>query len=101
MKVCLLFNSVFSSDKTYIQYLASPRSFLSLSTKKLLQLSRPESDHWPKVTWNSWIITKIVLSHLSVLAFLLLLEGALYDCPKNKLGRTWAQIMIKSLQKLI
>ena len=76
-----------SEDKTYLEYSASPSSFLSLSVKKLLQLSKPESAHWPKVKWNWRILTKIVLANLLPLLLLLLIEGIFFNCRNNKLGR--------------
>merc|ERR1711953_721416 len=74
-----------SEDKTYLEYSASPSSFLSLSVKKLLQLSKPESAHWPKVKWNWRILTKIVLANLLPLLLLLLIEGIFFNCRNNKL----------------
>ena len=80
-----------SEDKTYLEYSASPSSFLSLSVKKLLELCHPESAHWPKVKWNWWIITKIILANLVLLLVLLLIEAILFNCQNNQLGR--AQII--------
>ena len=76
-----------SEDKTYLEYSASPSSFLSLSVKKLLELSQPGSAHWPKVEWNWRVITKIILANLVLLLLLLLLEGIFFNCENNKLGR--------------
>ena len=76
-----------SEDHTYLEYSASPSSFLSLSIKKLLELSQPESAHWPKVEWNWRIIIKIILANMVLLLILLLLEGIFFNCKNNKLGR--------------
>ena len=76
-----------SEDNTYLEYSASPSSFLSLSVKKLLELSQPESAHWPKVEWNWTIITKIVLANMVLLVILLALEASFFNCKSNQLGR--------------
>ena len=92
-----------SEDKTYLEYSASPSSFLSLSVKKLLQLSKPESAHWPKVKWNWRILTKIVLANLLPLLLLLLIEGIFFNCRNNKLGRALGTFLFlhRKISKLI
>ena len=74
-----------SEDNTYMEYSASPSSFLSLSSKKLLELCRPESAHWPKVEWSWWIFSKLFLANLLLLVVLLILESLLFNCNTNKL----------------
>jgi len=74
-----------SEDNTYMEYSASPSSFLSLSSKKLLELCRPESAHWPKVEWSWWIFSKIFLANLLLLVVLLIVESLLFNCNTNKL----------------
>ena len=70
-----------------MEYVASPTSFISLSTKKLLSLCRPHSDHWPQVDWTWWIITKMILANLVLLLVLLIIEAILFNCQNNQLGR--------------
>merc|ERR1711936_1506797 len=73
-----------SEDNTYMEYSASPSSFLSLSSKKLLELCRPESAHWPKVEWSWWIFSKFFLANLLLLVVLLIVESLLFNCNTNK-----------------